>query len=210
MIHQPRGDGAPQDAIIPGRGRALGYRHAAALLDGLEAQGAIGASAREHDAHDVRTLGGGQRAEKSVDGRAMAVGLLGWRLHAQDAAADGQGGIRRDHVDMVGLNRCGRRHLSHRHPGILRQQRRQEARAVGGEVLDEHERHAAVRRHLREERLEDLQAPADAPIPTMTQRGCGPLCGRAAAACSGVCGPGEDSSCMACPPSKKHRRAPSW
>src|SRR5216683_7155880 len=71
------------------------------------------------DAHGVRALVSGQRAEESVNGRAMAAGLLGRRLYAQDAAGAGQGGLRWDHVDMVGLNRRGRRHLPHGHPGVL-------------------------------------------------------------------------------------------
>ena len=89
-----------------------------------------------------------------VDGRAMAAGLPGRGLHAQDTASNGQGGIRWDHVDVVRRDQRRCHHLQHGHAGVLRQQRRQETLAVRSEVLDEHEGHAAVRRHLREKRLE--------------------------------------------------------
>ena len=130
-------------------------------------------------------------------------GSTGGDTHVQHAAGDGQGGIRRDDVDVVRLDRRLRRDLLHGHPGVPRQQFRQEARAVGGEVLDEHEGHAAVRRHLREERLEGLQAARGRAHTHNDTARCGPLCGRAASACAGVCGSWEVSSFIACSASKK-------
>jgi hypothetical protein len=88
----------------------------------------------------------------------MAAGLPGWGLHAQDTASNGQGSIRWDHVDVVRRDQRLCRHLQHGHPGVPCQQRRQETLTVGGEVLDKHESHTAVRRHLREKRLEGRQA----------------------------------------------------
>ena len=79
-------------------------------------------------------------------------------MHAQDTASNGQGGIWWDHVDAVRRDQRLCRHLQHGHPGLPRQQSRQETLTVGGEVLDKHEGHAAVRRHLREKRLEGRQA----------------------------------------------------
>ncbi len=148
MVYQARGDGAAQDAVILSGVCGLGHGHPAVFLDRLEAEGAVGAGAGEDDADRVPVLVGGQRAEEMVDGRAVAAGLNGWGLHVQDAALDGQSGIGRDHVDVVGLDRRLRRDLLHGHAGVLRQQFGQEARVVGGEVLDEHEGHAAIRRHV--------------------------------------------------------------
>ena len=158
MIHQPCGNGAADNAVIPGGSRCLGHGHATILLDGLETQGAIGASAGEEDAHGVLALVGSQRAEKLIDGRALAAGLHGRGLHVQHTASDSQGSIRRDNVDVVRCDWRRRRDLSDGHPGVLCQQLWQEALAVGGEVLDKHEGHSTVQRELREEHFEGLQA----------------------------------------------------
>ena len=51
----------------------------------------------------------------------------------------------------------------HRHRGITRDDRGQRALVVRIEVLNQHERHAAVGRHVREERLERIQTAGGRP-----------------------------------------------
>ena len=65
--------------------------------------------------------------------------------------------VRRNHVDVVRLDRCLVLDLPHRHGGGLCQQFRHQALPIGIEMLDEDERHAAVRGYVRKELLKRLQ-----------------------------------------------------
>ena len=58
---------------------------------------------------------------------------------------------------MVGLDRRFVLHRRNRHRGVSRQKFRHEGGMARVEMLDQHERHPAIRRHVAEETLEGLE-----------------------------------------------------
>ena len=75
----------------------------------------------------------------------------------QRAIGNRQRGIGRDHIDVVGLHRFAIGGVHHRHRSAAADQFGQKAVVQRRQVLDQHEGHAAVGRHFREETLERLQ-----------------------------------------------------
>ena len=135
----------------------LRQRQPAVILDRAQPLRTIAAGAGQHHAHGAVTLVFGQRGEEGIDRPAMLARRR--RLaYLQHAVGDGQRGIRRNHIDMPRLDAHAVRCLQHRHAGAAADQLRQQAVVVRRQVLHQHEGQFAVRRHVREKRLECFQA----------------------------------------------------
>ena len=135
----------------------LRQRQPAVILDRAQSLRAIAAGAGQHHAYGAVTLVFGQRGEEGIDRPAMLARRR--RLaYLQHAVGDGQRGIRRNHIDMPRLDAHAVRCLQHRHAGAAADQLRQQAVVVRRQVLHQHEGQFAVRRHVREKRLECFQA----------------------------------------------------
>ncbi len=98
-----------------------------------------------------------QRLEQAID-RVADAAPLGRLGHAQPAVIDCQRGIRRDHIDMVGLDGHTVGGLGDRHGAVLTQHVRQPAFAGGVEMHHNQEGHAAVGRHRLEQADQRLDA----------------------------------------------------
>jgi hypothetical protein len=104
----------------------------------------------------------GQRAKEAVDGERE--GLLGILVGEHEpAAADDDLLAWRQEIHVVGLDLEPVLGALHRHGRVPRQELGHQALVVGREVLHDHERHAEVARHAREQLLERLQAPGGGP-----------------------------------------------
>ena len=158
-VHQARGQGTLRHAGELGGLGGLGHHHAALALDGPDAQGAVAAGAREHDADGPLALVLGQGAEEEVDGQALAARRR--RLQQlQGAVQEGHVPARRDDVGAVGLDHHPVLHLKDAHAGVAPDELRQEALVIRGQVLDQHKGHAGIRLggHAREEGFKSPQA----------------------------------------------------
>ena len=134
----------------------LAEREAAMLLDGGHAQRPVAAEAGEDDADRILALVLGERGEEGVD-RGAAGEHRRRTGEVQHAALDRQDGVRRDDVNLVRADRRPIRRGMHRHRRVAGHDRGQRAFVMRIEMLDQHERHAAVGRHLGEERLEGVE-----------------------------------------------------
>ena len=156
MVHQTRCDGAPKDRVVFGGFKGLCHGHPAVFFDRPQAERAVRASARQHDAHGVFAAVFRQGTEEAIDWRAVAA-RLNWRRHSQPAVFNGQRGVRRDDVDAVGCNLNGIAGLLDSHIRASRQQLRQGACMIGGKVLDDDKRDTGIGRHVFEEFFKRLQ-----------------------------------------------------
>jgi hypothetical protein len=134
----------------------LGEGEAAMLLDGFEALRAVAAAAREDNADRLFGLILRERGEEHVDRLAVLARRRRCR-HAKGGGLDRQYGVGRDDENMVGGDRHAVGGLHHRHLGVIAQDLDQQALMMRIEMLDQDERHAALRRHVREEALEGVQ-----------------------------------------------------
>jgi hypothetical protein len=141
----------------------------AMLLDGLQAQRAVTAAARENDADGLFLLIFGERSEEDIDRLAVLARRRRCR-HAKSPALDRHHGVRRDDEDMVRGERHAVLGLHHRHLGVIARELDQQALVMRVEMLDQDERHAALRRHVREEALEGIE-PAGGSAETDEQPG---------------------------------------
>ena len=157
VVGRVGGDRAPRHAIMLSGGGLLDEGNTADRLDLLQAERAVGAAAGEDDADGPLLLILGQRPEEKVD-RHVRRSSRGGRREPQDALADTEVAVRRDHVDVVSLDRRVAGHLPHGHLRVLAQQLGGQALVGGIEMLDHHERHAAVGRHGPEEADEGFEA----------------------------------------------------
>jgi hypothetical protein len=126
------------------------------LLDRLQAESAVGPGAGQDDADRVVPLIFGQRTEEAVDRAAAAARPVGLG-HPQQAVVDRQRRIRGDDIDMIRLDPRLVRHQAHRHRRMAGEQLRHQRLVPRIEVLDHHERHAAVRGHGGEQLLEGFE-----------------------------------------------------
>ncbi len=158
VVHEAAGRGALRHAalgVVVELGLAEGQ--AAGLLDFRDAQGAVAAEPGQDDADRVLALVLRQRGEEGVDRGAPG----GGRRRAgnpEAAAADRQDGVRRDDVDLVRAEDRAVLGEAHRHARVAADDGGQGAFVLGIKVLDQHEGHAGVGRHGREERLVGVQA----------------------------------------------------
>ncbi len=157
-VREPRLDGALGHAReLRGRQR-LDEGGPRLLLDGAQAERAVRAHAREHDADAALLPVLGQRTEEEVD-RQVETARRRLRQEVQHAVEDRDVLARRDDVDAVGLHRLAIRDLRDGHRGRALEQLHHRALVRGVEVLDDDVGHPAARRHVPEELLERLEAP---------------------------------------------------
>ena len=158
-IDQSAGDGAVRHAgeTLAQFGDGLGDGQAAILLDRLDAEDAVGAASRQHDADGVFAAVLRQRAEENVDRRPL-MSMGRYLLEPQASVGDGQGFAGRQHIDPV------RRHLPAVH-GRFHGQRRmtgqnfgEEAFVAGGEMRDDDEGHVGLGRHGAKELFQGVKS----------------------------------------------------
>ena len=77
----------------------------------------------------------------------------------QHAVGNRQRRVGRDHIDMIGLHPLAIRTLADVHCSAATNQFREQAGVLRRKVLDQDERHPAIRRHRCEKALERFQAP---------------------------------------------------
>ena len=150
-------DRVARHLAVPRRLRILREGDAVLGLDGPQTLRAVGRVSRKHDADRVAAAVRGERTEEAVDGQVRPSAFERARREGQPAAVDRDVRVGRDHVDVVGLDGGAVRGLADRHRRGLGQRVAQEARVRGIEVLDEHERHAAVGGEVLEELGERVQ-----------------------------------------------------
>ena len=157
VIDPAVGDGASRHGVVAGRFFVLGEGDAALGLDGLEAEGAVGAAAGQDHADGASLLVVGQGAEHVVDGHVRPPGADARR---QDDAAvmDGQIGVGRDQVDVAGQEAHPGLGLGHGQRRDPRQQFGQEALVSRRQVLHEEEGDVVLGRDVFEDFAEGFQA----------------------------------------------------
>jgi hypothetical protein len=158
VIHEPGGDGAAWHPVVLRGVRALDHRQAALRLDRLEPEGAVAAGARDDDADGALLLVLRQAPQEAIDGPRYA-GTSRRRPEMQDAPLDRQQRVRRDDVDVLGLDQRPIVRLFDRHGGMPAQQLWQVAHMGGIEMRDHHKTEAALGRHGAEESLQCLEPP---------------------------------------------------
>jgi hypothetical protein len=143
-VHHACGDRGTRHVAVLGLLRILGHGQSAALLDALDADGAIAVGSREHHGRRVRPVSVGQGAEEQIH-RHVAASVVGHVLQLEPAIPDLQDVARRDHIDRVLLDRDRRGHLHHRHRGGALQQLGQHALVLGRQVQHNRESQARIR-----------------------------------------------------------------
>ena len=128
------------------------------LLDGRHPQRSITPGPREDDADGVFTLIVGERLEEGVY-RPTAIARRRGFDDLQACSVHRHRGVGRDHEDGVGRDRDAIGRLDDPHRGGPAEQLGQHALVVRRQMLNEHKRHAGVRRATREEILERLKPP---------------------------------------------------
>jgi len=144
-----------------GKFGALGRLREAQATGGLDrpgARGAVRAHSGEYDGDRLLMLRVRQGAKEVVDRTAMAA-LLNGLAELKDAALESHREAGTGDVDMARLQRQPGRHLQHRHGRVTREDLRHQALALGGQMLNDHERHAAFLRQSVEERVEGFDSP---------------------------------------------------
>ena len=155
-IGQSGGDGATGHAAEFGRVFFLNHHHAARFLDGSNATGAVAAGAGQNDAHRALALILGQGLEEDVDRQHQPFAMI--HLAEQELAVkQGQLGLGRNQVHLVGRDLHAVDDPVDRHAGGFRQQFHHHAFVVRRKVLDHDERHPAIERHVLEKLLERFQ-----------------------------------------------------
>ena len=130
----------------------------AGLVDVADAARAVAAAAREHDRDRAR-----RRSPAPASGRRRRSGSVSSccrsrSLEQQAPAGDDHLLLRRDQVDVVGLDQHAVLDEVDRQLGVPREQLVHQALEVGRQVLDDDERHPGVAREVVEEALERLEA----------------------------------------------------
>ncbi|MGC4120345.1 MAG: hypothetical protein QM765_38340 [Myxococcales bacterium] len=150
-------DGAAGHSVELGRGERLHEGGAGLLLDGAQAQRAVGAHAREDDADGPLLLVFSQGAQEEVDGQ-VEPPRRDLRQQVQGAVEHRHVLVGRDDVDVIALDPLAVGGLLHGHLGRALQQLDQHPLVGRVQVLDDHERHAGAGGDVLEELLEGLQA----------------------------------------------------
>ncbi|MCW2318094.1 hypothetical protein M2322_003661 [Rhodoblastus acidophilus] len=159
-IHHAARYGAVRHAreVRTARIPCLGQGEAAGFLDRLDAEHAIVAVARQHDANRIIPPITRQRSKKSVDRRAFVVqGVSDVKL--QGSAGYGERRIWRQDIDVVFLNDQAILRDGDAHVGQARQYFREKAVLVRRQMHQNNERHPRRRRHGFEKTLQRPQAP---------------------------------------------------
>jgi hypothetical protein len=138
------------------------------LLDCRQSLRTIAPRSGEYDAYCILTLVLGEREHESIDRSAVLTGGRGFG-DAQATFSDGESGIWRDDVDMIGENSRAVGRLRHIHCRAVPDELGQDACVVGGKMLDQHERHPGVGRHVAKKVRNASNPPTEAPMPTIRQ-----------------------------------------
>ncbi len=148
----------PRHAVELRAVEVLHDHQAAGVVDVADAARAVAAAAREHDGDGAAAAVLGERAEEHVDGQRQL--LLPIALaQEQPSARDDHLLLRRDQIDVVGLDRHAVLDEMDRQPGVSRQQLVHQALEVGREVLNDDEGHPGLARHVVEEAFERVEPP---------------------------------------------------
>ena len=151
-------------AVVLRRLLILRKRDASRRLDGAASLGAVRSRARQDDAD--RLLPGifRQRAKKIVDRHVLPVGQHA-RTQLQHSILDGQVGVGRNHVGVIGLHHDSLSHFGDGNLGGPRQDFLQRAAMFGVEVLHQHEGHASLFRQVTQQFGECFQPARRRPDP---------------------------------------------
>jgi hypothetical protein len=157
-VDQTRGDGALGHAGMARTGVVgrLSERQAAMLLDRLDAERAVAASAGKHNADGTFGLVVRKGGEERVNRGALAT--VGDRANAQPPLRDLEDAIGRRHINMIGADELVVFRDQHRHARVARQNFRQHAFPLGGKVGDDDKGHAGFGRHSLEQILKRFHA----------------------------------------------------
>ena len=155
-IGQPGLDRVERHAVELGRLRVLNQRDTRFLFDGAQPERAVSAHARKNDADTVLLPVLRQRAKKEINRQAQAAGCC--RVdQVQHPVQDRHVFIRRDHIDTIRPHGGAVPDLNHLHAGHALQQLRHHPLVCRVQMLDDHESHAAVRRHMPQKLLQRLE-----------------------------------------------------
>ena len=157
-VGQPGVDGAARHAVELGRGRRLYKDHPGLLLDGPQAQRAVGAHPRQDDADAPGLAVIGQGAEEEIDRQAQAPGRRRFE-QVQHPVQDGHVFVGRDHIDAVRCDLLAVPDLDDRHGGGALEQLHHDALVGRVQVLDDDKGHAAACRHVPQKQLQRLEPP---------------------------------------------------
>ena len=157
-VDQTRGNGAlghagVARAEVVGR---LGKRQAAMLLDRLDAERAVAASAGKHDPDGTFGLVLGKGGKERVNRGALAA--VGDGENAQTPVLDLKDAIGRHYINMIGADELVVFRDQHRHVRVARQNLRQHAFPLGSKVRDDDKGHAGLGRHGLEQILQRFDA----------------------------------------------------
>ena len=155
-VGEPRGDRAARHRSVFGLVRVLHEDDAACFLDRLEADRAVRAGACEDDGEAIAVLLG-ERPKEKVDRRSSpsrTVELVGRDL----VIGNSQVPIRRNDIDVIGLQGSRFINLRNGHAGPRRKNSRQLAVALGRQMHNYHKGNARTVGQSFEERLQRLDA----------------------------------------------------
>jgi hypothetical protein len=164
QIDTAGGDRAARHPEVLRAALVLGEGHPAGRLDRLEPVGAIRAGPGEDHTDGLGPQVVRQGLQKAVD-RQVQPALLLTRQHEQPPMMHPERAIRRDDIDVVGLDRLAVRGLSHRHPGRPDQQIGQHTRMCRIQMLDEDEGHSGARRQVVQQTTEGIESAGRGPDP---------------------------------------------
>lgn len=154
-VGEPRVDDAARHSVELGALGILRHHDAAVLLNGLDAVGAVGARAGQHDAHGAVAAFFGKRREEHVDrmvDRAMVV--VGEK---QMPGLNGEILLRRNQVDPVGRHFLQMLGLNDLHGRVLAENLGHQAFVIGREVLHDHKGDVGVCGQLEEKLLQSFK-----------------------------------------------------
>jgi hypothetical protein len=155
-VGQPRGDRAARHRSVFGLVRVLHEDDAACFLDGLEADCAVRAGARENDREAIAALLG-QRPEEKVDRRSLPARIVEF-VGRDLVIRDPQVPIRRNDINVIGLQRSRFMNLRDLHTGPRSENSRQLAVALGSQMHDHDKGGASTVEQSFEESLQRLDA----------------------------------------------------
>ncbi len=155
-VGEPRGDRAARHRSIFGLVGVLHEDDAPCFLDRLEADRAIRAGAREDDGEVIAVLLG-ERLKEKVDRRSSPSRTVEF-VRRNLVIGNSQVAIRRNYIDVIGLQRSRFINLRNGHTGPRRKNSRQLAVALGRQMHNHHKGNARTVGQSFEERLQRLDA----------------------------------------------------
>ena len=155
-VGEPRGDRAARHRSIFGLVGVLHEDDAACFLDRLEADRAVRAGAREDDGEAIAVLLG-ERPEEKVDRRSSPSRTVEF-VRRDLVIGNSQVPIRRNDIDVIGLQGSRFINLRNGHAGPRRKNSRQLAVALGRQMHNYHKGNARTVGQSFEERLQRLDA----------------------------------------------------